>query len=182
MYWLDTAIVAILLIGAAFGALSGFLWQVARIVSLGAALYCSLFFNDVASEIVQRDFLQGADVNLAKGIAYVVVFAVVYLTLYIVALFLDQTMRAVRLETIDRVFGALLGASKMCVVAAAICFGMTNYPHERTKEWMERSTLAPVLSESVQYVLMAIPEELKDEFTSNVQTWWQTTREKAIQK
>ena len=182
MYWLDTAIVAVLVIGAAFGALTGFLWQVARIAGLGLALYCCLFFNDVASEIILRDFLQGADPNLAKGIGYIVVFAVVYLALYFVALLVDQTIRAVHLQALDRLLGAAMGALKMGLVAAAVCFGLTQYPHPRTKEWIERSTLAPMMAQGIDWILLAIPEEYKEEFTNNVRTWWEMAREKANQK
>ena len=182
MYWLDTAIVAVLLIGAAFGALTGFLWQIARIAGLGLALYCCLMFNDTASEIIQRDFLQGADPNLAKGIAYIVVFAAVYLACYFVALLLDQTIRAVHLQAMDRLLGAVVGVLKMGLVAAAVCFGLMQYPHPRTKEWIEQSTLAPIMAQGMDYALLAIPEEYKEEFTNNVRNWWQMAREKTNQK
>lgn len=182
MYWLDTAIVAILVIGACFGALTGFLWQVARIACLGAALYCCLFFNDVASEIILRDFLQGVDPTVAKWIGYILVFVVVYLALYFVVLLLDQTIKAVHLETIDRVLGAAMGLAKMAVIAAAVCFGLSHYPNPRAREWMEQSTIAPVMAQGVDWVLLAIPDEYKEEFTNNVRTWWEMAREKAIQK
>ena len=48
MYWLDSTILALLAIGALVGAWTGFLWQVARILSLALSLYAAILANDDA--------------------------------------------------------------------------------------------------------------------------------------
>jgi len=168
MYWLDSTILALLALGILVGAWTGFLWQVARILSLALSLYASILANDGVSKLFQDTFLKGVDARIPHAVAYVAVFIVVYLILHQVVWIVDRLIRAVRLEPIDRLLGALMGACKIGLVLSAICLGLTAYPHPRTKEVMEKSTLAPVLAEGMEMVLFVIPEEYKSELCSGL--------------
>ena len=44
----------------------------------------------------------------------------------------------------------------------AIFLGMASYPHARTQEMLDRSLAAPTLANSMQIVIVAIPQEYKD--------------------
>src|SRR5262245_14804158 len=98
MYWLDTTILAILGIGAIFGALSGLLMQLARIVGFGVALYAAVYFNEAATLLLQRYVIQDADGTAARLVAYAVVFLAVYLSIFFVSLLLERGLKSVRLQ------------------------------------------------------------------------------------
>src|SRR5262245_55749852 len=83
MYWLDTTILAILGIGAIFGALNGLLMQLARLVGFAVALYAAIYFNDGATTLIQQSFVQDAEPLVARIVAYVAVFLVVYLAIFL---------------------------------------------------------------------------------------------------
>lgn len=173
MFWLDTTILALLGLGALLGAVSGFLWQVARIAGLAIAIYAAILLNDWASSLLADAILQGADPRIARGLAYLAVFLVVFIVLYQVAWLLDQWIQAVHLEPFDRLLGAGVGACKMGLLLAAICLGLSNYPNERTKEILDKSSLAPALASGMDAMLVAIPEEYKNELTNG----WNQLRE-----
>src|SRR5262245_37735538 len=113
MYWLDTTILAILGVGAVFGALSGLLLQLALLVGFAVALYAAIACNDGATALVQQSFVQDAEPLTARIVAYVAVFLVVYLSIFLTTVALERGMKAVRLQVVNRVLGAVLGAAKL---------------------------------------------------------------------
>jgi membrane protein required for colicin V production len=168
MYWVDTTIVVLVLIGAAFGLLSGFLWQVSRIVSFGLALYASIYCHDWASGVLTAAFFRDADPRVPRVLAFPIVFLTVYLVLFLITLLLERSMKAARLEPVNRLVGALLGAVKTALILGTLCLAMANYPSPRTEEIMERSVLAPALADVSNLVIIAIPEEYKKELQSGL--------------
>jgi membrane protein required for colicin V production len=170
VYWLDTAILAVLATGALFGALSGLLWQVARVLSCGVAVYASIYLNDWAAQALQEFALHVADPRLAMVLAYLVVFVAIYLTLFCATLLLERAMTAVRLQPLNRLLGATLGGVKAGLLLGAVFLGMANYPHPSTRELLDRSALAPVLARGMQVVIIAVPQEYKDWLCNGVQT------------
>jgi len=181
MFWLDTTILALLALGALLGAVSGFLWQVARIAGLAIAIYASILLNDWVSSQIAEAILQDADPRIARGLAYVAVFLAVIVVLYQVVWLLDQWMQAVHLEPIDRLLGAVAGATKMGLLLAAVCLGLISYPSERTKEILDKSSLAPALASCMDAVLVAIPEEYKTELAKGWNQLRELTRSRAHQ-
>src|SRR4051794_15306877 len=163
MYWLDTTILAILGIGAIFGALNGLLMQLARLVGFAVALYAALYFNDGATALVQQSFVQDAEPLVARIVAYVAVFLVVYLTIFLTTVALERGMRAVRLQVVNRVLGALLGSAKLALLLGAIFLGIRHYPSAATREMMRRSALAPVLAQGTENLVVALASEYHDE-------------------
>src|SRR5262249_32660823 len=161
-YWLDTVILAILAIGAIFGAMSGFLWQVARVASIGVAIYASIYLNDWATQLLQEIALQGADPRIAMVLGYLLVFVAIYIFFFCGTLLLERGMMVVRLEPLNRFLGAVLGMVKAGLILGAIFLGMASYPHANTQEMMDHSTLAPALADGMQVVIVAIPQEYKD--------------------
>jgi membrane protein required for colicin V production len=168
MYWLDSTILALLALGAVIGAWTGFLWQVARILSLALSLYAAILANDGVSRLFQDSFLKGVDERIPHALAYVAVFLVVYVILHQLVWLVDRLIRAVRLEPIDRLLGAVVGVCKVGLVLGAICLGLTAYDHPKSKEVMEKSTLASVLAEGMEMALFVIPEEYKSELCTGL--------------
>ena len=168
MHWADTTIIALLLIGAAFGLLSGFLWQVSRIVSFGVALYASIYCHEWASGVLTVVFARDTDPRIPRVLAYPILFLGVYLVFFLITLLLERTMKAARLEPLNRVVGALLGAVKTALIVGAICLAMASYPNTRTQEILQKSALAPVLADVTNIVIIAIPDEYKEELQSGL--------------
>ncbi len=168
MFWLDTIIVALLILGAILGAISGLLWQIARILCVALSVYAAILLNEWASNLLQEALLKGAEPAVARALAYLAVFVAVFIVLYQVVWLLDQAIRAVNLEPVDRLLGAGMGACKMGLVVAAVCLGLTAYPNPSTKEVLEKSNLAPVLAEGMEMVLLVIPQEYKTELCNGL--------------
>jgi membrane protein required for colicin V production len=168
MFWLDTTIIALLVLGAILGAISGLLWQIARIVCVALSVYAAILLNEWATNLLLEALLKGAEPAVARALAYLAVFIAVFLILYHVALVLDQAIRVVNLQPVDRLLGAAMGVCKMALVVAAICLGLTAYPNPTTTEVMEKSKLAPVLAEGMEMVLLVIPQEYKAELCNGL--------------
>lgn len=159
MYWLDTAMLGLLALGAALGFWSGLLWQIARFLGLGLALAGTLLLNESAGNLLQENVLHGADPRVVQGLAYVGVFLLIWIGCFLLARLLYRFIRATDLEVYDRLLGSLLGTAKMAVLLAAFSLGVANYAHPTTREWMERSRIAPVLAEGMQSALVLLPED-----------------------
>src|SRR5436190_11179031 len=115
MHWFDTTILTLLVLGAIFGAWSGFVWQIARILTLGLAIYGAVLFHEPASEVLRESALQGADVRVITTTAYVLVFLISYLILFYSARVLRDGIRAADLQMFDRLLGAAFGAGKIAL-------------------------------------------------------------------
>jgi uncharacterized membrane protein required for colicin V production len=178
LYWLDTTILIVVLVGAGLGFWSGLLWQVARVVCLALALYATLVFNDAVTEMIQEHLARGADPRVLHGSAYVGVFIATYLALFLVARLLQKTIRAARLEAADRLLGACLGAAKMAVVVALACSALAGLALPPTQEWMSRSLFAPYFAHGTEAGFALIPEEYRTQVTDNLQLVRDTVQRK----
>src|SRR5688500_12136659 len=127
MHWLDTTILTLLGLGAGLGAWSGFVWQIARILTLGVGLYGAVVFHEPASQMLQDSVLQGADSRIVRPAAYLMVFLIIYLVLFYSARLVRSFIRATDLETLDRLLGAALGAGKVALFIGVVCLGLASY-------------------------------------------------------
>jgi uncharacterized membrane protein required for colicin V production len=168
MFWLDTTILAVLAVGALLGAMSGFLGQFTRLVGVGTAIYAAVFFNDWAAQALQEAFLNEADPRIGRGLAYVIVFMVVYLFFFYSTRLLRDGVEAANLQAFDRLLGAGFGVGKMALLLAIVFFGMASYPHPTTQALLEKSALAPALGGSMEYVLMIVPEDYRSDLAQGL--------------
>jgi membrane protein required for colicin V production len=167
MHWLDIIILIVLGIGAAMGFCSGLLWQIARVVSLALSLYLAIATNaDVAEWIGE----QWKDSNPAfnRIAAFIAVFLLVYLILYLVTRLLHNAIKATKLETLDRVLGALLGIIKMAAVVACVCAVMAALALPIFQEWFEHSTLAPYFAKGTEATVRWIPQSYRDRIDEGI--------------
>jgi uncharacterized membrane protein required for colicin V production len=169
MYWLDTTILAVLVIGAAFGALSGLLMQLARLVGFAVALFAAIYFNDGAADLTQRWFVREADPWVAHIVAYVGVFLFVYLLILFGTLLLERGMKGARLQALNRLLGALLGASKAGLILGAIFLALIHMPNQSTQALVQRSALAPVLARGTESILIALVGNYQDKWREELQ-------------
>lgn len=162
MYWLDTLLLVLLALGAALGFYSGFLWQIARILTLGAAVFATVTCNDAAARFCREQMLRDADPRIAQVAAYISVFLGVYLILFLATRLLYQCIRAAELVLLDRLMGGLFGAAKVALVLGVCCLTASSYPHPTTRAWMAKSVLAPVFADGMEHGLVLIPDEYKE--------------------
>src|SRR5947208_742643 len=120
MHWLDIIILVVLGVGAAMGFCSGLLWQVARVVSLALSIYLAILANTPATDWLGEQFPDLGPAVSRIG-AFIAVFLLVYLALYLLTRAIHNAIKAAKLETVDRILGALLGAIKMAALAACVC-------------------------------------------------------------
>jgi uncharacterized membrane protein required for colicin V production len=178
MHWADTTIIVILLIGAGFGAMNGFLWQLSRILSFGVSLFACIYFHEWASNTLAEVFFKGADVRIPRALAYPIVFLAVYIVFASGTLLLERCMRAAKLQPLNRLAGAGLGAVKTGLILGTIFIGMANYPHERTQEIMEKSVLAPALADGMNIAISAVPAQYREELQNGLKNLRETARAK----
>ena len=157
MYWLDTAILILLGVGAALGVWTGLLKQVVRVVGFAVSLIAAVFFHGWAANWLQQTCLQGSDPSVADALSYGLVFLVVLLAFQLTALVLDRCLKAVKLKWADRMLGAGLGAVKAALIMGAVFLAIIEYPSATTKEVVRQSSLAPLLAVCVDLGLRAVP-------------------------
>ena len=168
MHWLDITILVALGIGAGFGFWSGLLWQVARVLSLVLALYAAVTLNPHAAEWIGTQWPDTGSVVCKIG-AFVAIFLVVYVALYLITRVLHKAIKETKLELLDRVLGSLLGMAKMGAVVSAVCAGIAMLGIPLTREWMEKSSLAPAFAKGTDVAVNLIPKEARERLDENVQ-------------
>ena len=171
MHWLDTTILVLFGVGATFGAMSGLLLQVARVVGLSVAVYAAIALNEWASHTLEEAVFQEADARVSGALAYVLVFVVVYLAFHLATLLLERGLKAVKLQTMNRVLGGGLGATKTALVLGGIFLALMHFSHPRTDELLQKSAIAPVLATATETVVSVIPSEQMQEWRSGVEEW-----------
>jgi membrane protein required for colicin V production len=166
MHWLDVTLLALLAIGAGLGFWSGLIMQVARLLSFGLSIYLTFLLNEPVTNLLNERLAPDANVNLLHGIAYVAVFFVVYVALFALSRLIHKVAHATKLETLDRLGGALLGAFKMTLILAPICFVLAR--PEPPPLWMEQSKIAPVFAKGLEE---AVPENYKKKGEEILNEW-----------
>jgi membrane protein required for colicin V production len=161
MYWFDTTILALLVVGALLGAWSGLVGQLARILCMGASIYGSVLLHEPITNFLRERALQDANIVVVRIVAYFAVFASTYLILHCVMRLARAAVREAELEGFDRLLGALFGAVKMTILLSVICLGLANFHHPISDEIMTRSNLAGKFADGAEHVVVMIPEDYK---------------------
>ncbi len=169
MYWLDTSILILLVVGAGLGAWTGLLKQVVRVVGLIAALASAVFLHGWTAGLLQQSLLKGSNPLVADGLAYAAVFLIVLLAFQLTAMAIDRLLKAVKLKWADRLLGCLVGGLKVALILGAIFLIMTVFPpNDATRDALKQSQIAPVLAAGADLAIQAVPstytEKLRDGF------------------
>jgi uncharacterized membrane protein required for colicin V production len=162
MYWLDTAILAVLALATVLGARTGLVRQVARLVALGVALYGSIRLHESVVTLLGQSVLPDAPSWAVEAAAYGGVFLLIYVALYSLALFLDRGVRAAQARWLDRTLGAAFGAAKAGAILGVIFLGLAAFAPGLSQDVAERSALVPRLTAAVQGAFNALPEQYRE--------------------
>jgi uncharacterized membrane protein required for colicin V production len=141
MSLLDSIIVLILGLGAAFGAVSGAFWQVARIVMCGLAACGSLRWGSWASGVLAHRFSEAP----SAVFGYALVFLFVWLGAYAACCAIDRGLKLSDLKWLDRILGGALGAAKAAAIVLVLLAGLAMYPTPEFAADLRESVLAPAM-------------------------------------
>ena len=164
MHWLDFVLLLILGFGAILGARSGLVWQVARIVIFGAAIYACINYHGVAAEQL-TGLLTHTSPTVLWLLAYVVTFLAVCVAGFVVTYLIERAVRAARLKPLDRLLGALVGTLKAGLIAGALLMGVALYASPESDEVLAESKVAPVVLQGMRIVIVAVPQQYKDKLS-----------------
>jgi uncharacterized membrane protein required for colicin V production len=179
MYWLDTAILVLIGVGAALGAWTGLLKQIVRIVGLIASLAAAVFLHGWAADLLRQSVLRGSDPLVADGIAYVILFLGVLLAFQITAMVIDRFLKAVKLKWADRVLGCVVGGLKAALILGAVAMAAIAFPPNPTvKDALQQSRVAPVLAAGVDLAAQAVPVS----YTEGLRAAWQKVQDEGEKK
>jgi membrane protein required for colicin V production len=182
MHWLDLSLLALLGLGAGLGFWSGLILQVARLVSFGVSIYATLMLNEPVTRLIHERIAPDVHINVLRGIAYIAVFLTVYIALFALSRLVYKLVRASKLEMLDRIAGAGLGAFKMVLVLAPLCALLAYLSLPATDEWMRRSTIAPLMAKGLHAALVAVPEGYKTQAQESVEHVRDRMRQEAADK
>lgn len=168
MHWLDVTLLVVLAVGALFGARSGLLWQVARLVTFALALYVCVYFHDPATAVIAT-YLTGTASVVPSLLAYAVLFLAVYFVLYGFTLLLQRALKASRLKALDRVLGAGFGSLKAALLSGAVLMGVALCAFPQTDTALADSAVAPLLLQGMQALAVAVPQNYKNQVNEALQ-------------
>ena len=166
MHWLDITILSMLAIGAIFGFWSGLLWQIARVISLALSIYLAIVSNSHVGDWLHEHW-ENTSLFVCRATAFVAVFLLVYIVLYLITNMLHKAIKATKLEMVDRLLGALLGAAKMGVIVSIVCACLTALALQTTQNWVDQSTLASPFARATSVMIGLIPQEYRHRFDEN---------------
>lgn len=161
MHWFDSTILVLLLISAVFGAWSGLLMQVFRMVGFGLASYATMTLHDWAADKLHTWCMADAEPQVCHVVAYGVVFVAVFSLIFGVTLLIKRVIQVAKLQFYNRLLGALLAMGKMTLLLGLICFGLQSLPFDETRQLVDASTAAPYLARGMGHIVHTLPEDYK---------------------
>jgi len=122
-----------------------------------AAILC----HETAAQLLRDWLLRDAEPSVVQASAYVTVFIVVYLALFLVTRLLRMWIRATDLALYDRFLGAGLGAVKIALLLGIGCVLLQHAPQPSAQDWLNHSTLAPVFAQGMERAAALVPDDCK---------------------
>jgi membrane protein required for colicin V production len=161
MYWLDTVILGVLALGGLWGMFAGFLWQLSRIMTVALAAYCTILCNERATTLVQQHLLPEAPALVCQVTAYILVFLLVALAMFLLTTLLHRLILKVELQWLNRVLGTLFGVAKTGLIVGLILYGLAGIPGP--EEAIGQSRLAQPLVAAVKLAANLLPSAYRDQ-------------------
>lgn len=158
MTWLDYAVLGVLLACILWGVLRGLVREVVSILGwIIAFLAANLFSAPLAQGLPEQ--IPTPELRLA--VAFVAVFIASLAVTTLLGLILSKLVKAIGLESLDRVLGAAFGIAKagLILVALAILLGLTSAP--RQSFWRD-SVSGPPLARIALAFKPALPPALAE--------------------
>lgn len=161
MNGLDYVIVVVIAIAALHGLSRGALRMITSVAALVGGLYFASFYYPVVQPMIERPF--GAGPNKSAALAFIIVFAGVFIVVEMAGTALMRLLHIVRLGWLDRLAGGVVGAAIGGIVMGLVVMLMAAVMPVDA-EVLQRSELAPRLLVYNQALVNVIPSDLKDAY------------------
>lgn len=138
MNQVDTAILIVIAISAAFGLWCGFIKEVLSLLSWIAALVVARLYSDTFSGML-------TGLIESDSIRYVTAFCVLFVGVFLVGAlinhFMNKVLTITGLKFFDKLLGGVFGVARGTVIILVILFILNVFVSET--EWWQQSTLIP---------------------------------------
>lgn len=148
MTWLDYAVLGVLLVCILWGLWRGLVREVVSILGWVIAFLAANLFAAPLGQVLP-EHIPTPELRLA--VAFLAVFVASLAVTTLLGLVLSKLVRAIGLESLDRVLGAAFGVAKagLILVAVALLFGLTSAP--RQNFWRDSVSGAPLASVALSF-------------------------------
>ena len=146
MNWLDIILSIPLLYGLVMGVKRGFVKEAVMLVAIAMGVFVARQFSSPMAMLLQEHL--EATPRVAQPLSYVVVMVVFAGGMYLLAWMLTKILKAMKLGTVNRIFGALFGTMKwvliLCVALNFVAI-IDKYVPVKSKPAVQNSKLyAPI--------------------------------------
>lgn len=135
--WVDYGIGIIVLTCIVLGIISGFVMQLASILSVAAGIALSIFFSSDVAQFLGEKWIENS--HVAKLAANILCFFGGATVVRIFAQLLSGIIKKCRLENFDRLFGAAMGFIKGIVICLVLLIIANKSKIEKFKKPVEES-------------------------------------------
>jgi len=161
MNGLDFALVIALSVGAIYGLSHGAIRMLTSVLALFGGVYFASVYYPGAGHLIEKQF--GTSPVAASLIGYVVLFAALFFLIEVVGGMLMRMLNVVHMSWVDRLVGAVVGATIMAIGAGFVVMLMAIVlPSDA--QILRDSQLAPRLLIYNQELVRFIPEDVKQAY------------------
>jgi membrane protein required for colicin V production len=161
MNGLDFAIIAIVGLGALSGLMRGALRMATSILSLVLGIYAASVYYERAAAIAHKYLSTSPTASALIG--YVAVFVIVFVAIECAGATVIRLAQIIHLNLVDRLAGAVLGASIGALIAGFVVLGMTAVLPSNPS-LLRDSRLAPQVLGYNQVLMAYVPPVVKKSF------------------
>ena len=158
MNWVDIILIIVLLGGVALGTISGFIWQVARLVLLILSAYLTFLIHPFISVWFLFNFTNRFVANV---ILFIIIFGIIYLILFFITWFIEKGIATIELKPLDRVIGGIVGFLKTALICGTILAAIVRYAPPETHQTLKHSLLSRYLIEYTRRVVFLMPRDYR---------------------
>jgi len=177
MNGLDYVILAIIGLSALSGLSRGALRMATSILALLCGIYAASVYYARAAAVANQDLK--TNLSVSEVIGYVAIFLIVYIAIEYAGSRIIRLIQMIHLNWIDRLAGAILGASIGAILAGLIVVVMTAaMPPD--SPLLQNSKLAPHVRAYNEALLAYVPEQVKatyEEKRAELYRQWETKDE-----
>jgi membrane protein required for colicin V production len=156
---LDIIFIVVLLGGTLLGIISGFFWQIVRIIILVLTAIVSIYTHQPIANYLLP---QTSEQNTLKVILYLFIFTAVYLILFFITYLIEQGLKTDKpMRFINCILGGLLGLLKTALICGVILIGIIIYPLSPLEQAIKNSFISPYLVIYTTKVVFLMPAKTK---------------------
>ena len=152
--WLDILLIGFFTLGAVFGILQGYKWQLFRICCIFISYFLAIFFYDKANNLLAK-FFQMENRNY---LGYVTIFFGTLLITYLIGVFVTKSKTTYNGGS--RLVGIVFGVGKNVIFCSLIITYVWLFGSETERNPINNSVISTKLRTAVLFTAYKLPKEL----------------------